>query len=409
MGVDTAALAEAFAAAFDGRTPTHRVHAPGRVNLVGEHLDYNDLPVLPMALQRGITLALRPKDDETVRLVNLDPAYPPVTFEVGVGLEPDGGGAWGDYPKAAARELARRFAVYRGFDAVVASDLPPAAGLSSSSALTNAVGLALCEIGLVGLDPLALAGVMATAERFTGTMGGGMDQAVTLAGRRGHAARIDFRPLRVRHLLVPEDWRFVVADSGVRAEKSGPAQAAYNQRRSECAEVLESLCLVLARDGHVDELPRSYPELLRAVGTTQAVLALGEEYLEGALLKRFRHVVSEAARVEEARDALMVADIMAFGDLMNASHGSLRTDFLVSSGPLDRLVALALEGGAVGARLTGAGFGGCIVALADAGTVDGVVDAIARQPPPPLADVPVERRVFVAEPSDGAVFGVWPA
>ncbi|MEQ9398029.1 MAG: hypothetical protein RJQ04_02565, partial [Longimicrobiales bacterium] len=249
----------------------------------------------------------------------------------------------------------------------------------------------------------------ATAERFTGTMGGGMDQAVTLAGRRGHAARIDFRPLRVRHLLVPEDWRFVVADSGVRAEKSGPAQAAYNQRRSECAEALESLCLVLARDGHVDELPRSYPELLRAVGTTQAVLAFGEEYLDGALLKRFRHVVSEAARVEEARDALMVADIMAFGDLMNASHGSLRTDFLVSSGPLDRLVAIALEGGAVGARLTGAGFGGCIVALADAGTVDGVVDAIGSQPPPPLADVPVERRVFVAEPSDGAVFEAWPA
>lgn len=408
MAVAPETLVTAFAEAFEGGRPTHRVHAPGRVNLIGEHTDYNDLPVLPVALQRGVSLALRPRDDGRVHLVNTDPRFRPVSFEVGVGLGRGPRGHWENYAKAPARELARRFAIYRGFDGVVSSDLPPAAGLASSSALVDAVGLALATLGEVGLEPLGLAQVMAEAEQFTGTMGGGMDQAVALAARRGHAARIDFNPLRVRHMMLPEDWRFVVADTGVQAEKSGPVQAAYNQRRAECAEALETLAGYLTRDGHVGAAPPSYPKLIAAVGGHREALELGDRYLSGALLKRFRHVVSEARRVEDARDAFMMADTIVFGDLMNASHGSLRADFLVSSAPLDRLVALALEGGAAGARLTGAGFGGCIVALADAGTVGEVVATLRRRPPPDLAGVEPEDRVFVVEPSDGAVFEAFP-
>lgn len=394
-------LAASFAESFGGR-PEFLVRAPGRVNLMGEHTDYNDLPVLPIALHRGVSLALRPRDDEKVRLVNRDPRFAPVTFEIAVSITHDPRGHWSNYPRAAAQELARRFAIYRGFDGVVASDLPVASGLSSSSALVNVVGMALAHIGEVGLKPLELADVLAEAERYTGTQGGGMDQAISLSAREGHAARIDFRPLRMRHHLIPEDWRFVVADTGVPAEKSGAAQAAYNQRRTECAEALETLCLVLAREGRVSRLPRTYPELIKLMGGTRPVLEAADSVLTGTPLKRLRHVVSEAGRVEAAEDALLMADHMEFGSLMDQSHGSLRTDFLVSSAPLDRLVATALEGGAAGARLTGAGFGGCIVALADAGTVDGVLAELRASGTPSMAGTAPEDRAFVAMPSGGA-------
>lgn len=404
MAVDPQALTARFRSEY-GTAPTHLSHAPGRVNLLGEHIDYNDLPVLPVALARGVSLAFRPRTDETVRLVNVDGRFAPVTFEVGPTLSPGPPGHWGNYAMAAGRELARRFAVYRGFDAVVGSDLPVAAGLSSSSALTNAVGLALAHVGEVGVEAVALAEVMADAERFTGTRGGGMDQAASLCARSGSALRIDFRPLRVRHFLLPEDWRFVVADTGVAAEKSGAAQAAYNLRREECAQALEMLTTVLVRDGEVGRLPRGYPELIAAVGGHSATLEAGERHLRGPHLKRFRHVVSEAARVEAARDAVMMADATGFGDLMNASHASLRTDFLVSSVELDTLVAQALEGGARGARLTGAGFGGCIVALADAGSVDEVVESLRARPPASARGLPPEDRVFVVRPADGGTVG----
>lgn len=406
MAVDPGALTAAFESAFGG-TPTHVSHAPGRVNLLGEHIDYNDLPVLPVALGRGVSVAFRPRDDEAVHLVNVDERFPPMSFEVGPTLVPGPPGHWGNYPMAAARELARRFAVYRGFDAVVASDLPVASGLSSSSALTNAVGLALAHVGEVAVEPLAMAELMADAERFTGTRGGGMDQAASLCGRSGTALRIDFRPLRVRHFLLPEDWRFVVADTGVAAEKSGAAQAAYNLRRQECADALEILAGALVRDDAVSRPPRGYPELIRAVGGHDAALEAGERYLGGAPLKRFRHVVSEAARVEAARDAVLMADATAFGDLMNGSHASLRGDFLVSSVELDTLVAQALEGGARGGRLTGAGFGGCIVALADAGSVGDVVESLLERPPPRARGIAPEDRVFVVQPSDGAKVTAW--
>ena len=317
--------------------------APGRVNLIGEHTDYNDLPVLPMALQREVRIALRPRDDGLVRLHNLEPGFDTVELELGVDIEPGATGSWGNYVKAPAQALARRFAVVRGFDGVVTSDLPIASGLSSSSALVNAVGLALTHINRVGIQPLALAEIMAEAEQYTGTRGGGMDQAISLGGREGHAARIDFSPLRLRHIPVPPDWRFVVAHSGVRAEKSGAAQSTYNRRRAECEEALELVCAQVADPLARHKAPRRYPGLLSAIGADEA-LDVAERVLDANLLKRFRHVVTEAERVRGAQDALMVADATAFGTLMDASHGSLRVDYNVSSAELDELVALAKEG-----------------------------------------------------------------
>lgn len=396
-------LVALFREAF-GADPTHASRAPGRVNLIGEHTDYNGLPVLPMALQREVRLVLRPRDDGRIRLVNADAGFGSVDFEVGVHIEPGPGGHWGNYVKAPAQELARRHAAWRGFDGALSSDVPVASGLSSSSALVNAVGLALATLNEVGLEGLALADVMAEAERYTGTRGGGMDQAISMAGRAGHAARIDFLPLRLRHIPVPQDWRFLVADTCVRAEKSGPAQAAYNRRRQECEEALPPVAEEAARAGLVPRVPRGYAALLRSVHVDDAVAA-AERVLEGNLLRRFRHVATENDRVATAQDFLMQADHAGFGELMDASHGSLRTDFAVSSAELDELVALAKEGGAAGARLTGAGFGGCIVALASMDTVDEVLEALVTgyYEPRGLSDR-LDDRLFLAAPSEGASF-----
>jgi galactokinase len=396
-------VVELFRESF-GAEPTHLSRAPGRVNLIGEHTDYNGLPVLPMALQKEVRIAVRPREDGRVRLVNASPEFGMVEFPLGVHIDPSPSGDWANYVKAPAQELARRFAILTGFDGVLVSDVPVASGLSSSSAVVNAVGLALSSLNEVGVVGLPLADLMAEAERYTGTRGGGMDQAVSMAARAGHAARIDFHPLRLRHVPIPQDWRFIVADTCVRAEKSGPAQAAYNRRRAECEEALGPVAEELVRTGRLPRAPRGYTGVLGSVYVDDALVA-AEAVLSGVLLRRFRHVATEQARVVRAQDLLSQADHPGFGELMDASHGSLRTDFHVSSAELDELVALAKEGGAAGARLTGAGFGGCIVALASMDTVDDVLETLVAQyyEPRGLADR-LEQRLFLAIPSDGASF-----
>ena len=372
---------------------------------MGEHIDYSDLPVFPMALQKEIRIALRPRADERVVLHNTNPEFPAVEFEIEPAIPPDETGHWANYVKAPANELARRFAIWRGFEGVIESDLPVASGLSSSSALVIAVGLALAHINEVPTEVRQFGEVMADAERYTGTRGGGMDQAISLGARARYAARITFSPLRLRHVGVPDDWCFVVADTGVRAEKSGPVRSAYNLRRKECEEALRVVSGHAATTDMTSKLTTSYPELVQALDL-DTLIATAENVLQGKLLRRFRHVVREADRVERAIDALRAADVGGFGVLMDASHGSLRIDYNVSSSELDELVAIAREGGARGARLTGAGFGGCIVALADRWTVGGVLETLVGEyfEPRGLTDR-IDDRVFIAVPSAGASFG----
>jgi len=386
------------------RAPTHLSCAPGRVNLIGEHTDYNGLPVLPMALQREVRIALRPRDDGRVVVHNARSDFPALEFEIGPSIPPYVQGSWGNYVKAPANELARRFAIWRGFDGVVSSTLPVASGLSSSSALVNAVGLALASINEVSTEPRELAEIMASAERYVGTNGGGMDQAISLGARDRCAALITFDPLRLRHVNVPDDWCIVVADTGVRAEKSGAARVAYNLRRKECAEALRVVSAYVATSDVTEKLCSSYPELMGALDVDTLMIA-AEAVLDGNLLRRFRHVVTEAARVEEGVDRLLAADVTGFGSLMDKSHASLRADFHVSSLELDELSAVAREGGAAGARLTGAGFGGCVVALADRWTVGGVLEMLVSDYYERRAlTEDLDDRLFVAVPSAGASY-----
>lgn len=388
----------AFREAFHGSVPSHLSRAPGRVNLIGEHTDYNGLPVFPMALRQEVRLLLRPRDDEGVRFANLEPEFPPRSFTLSPDIPRDRTGDWGNYLKAPCQALVRRLGPLKGMDALLTSTVPVASGLSSSSALVIAVGRALLHANGVDLPTLALAEEMARAERYTGTQGGGMDQAISLGAVAGHASRIEFDPLRMYETPVPGEWGFVVAHSLVRAEKSGGAQAAYNRRREECAEAITRLGSALHPGNAVAP---TYPELLGKIPLKELV-SLAEAHLPPTLLPRFRHVVTEAVRVYEAEEAMRRGDFLTFGILMDASHESLRNDYQVSSPELDRLVALAREGGAAGARLTGAGFGGCIVALAENRHLDRILASMrgyyrTKDYQGRLSDV-----LFLAEPSPGA-------
>ena len=392
------ALRQTFREQFGQRTPTHVVTAPGRINLIGEHIDYNGLAVFPMALDRRVTMLFGVRDDAVVRVHNLDRRFAPLAFAMSSPIEPYPRGEWGNYVKAAVHELTLHHPNLHGFDAAIRSDIPVAAGLSSSSALVVASALALIHANELSVDRAELMDLLARAERYVGTRGGGMDQAISVGAVEGAAARIDFNPLLLTPTEVPGDWRFVVANSLVEVEKSGSARNAYNERTRECGEALALVAEGLGLTGRAS----SYPALLAAVSLERA-LAAAQTGLPDALGRRFRHVVTEAGRVTRAERAMRVADLDVFGRLMSESHRSLRDDFEVSAPELDELTEIATTAGAVGARLTGAGFGGCIIALCSSVTVDDVLsDLWERFYSIRGLSGPSDEVLFTARPGGGA-------
>jgi galactokinase len=358
------------------------VTAPGRVNLIGEHTDYNLLPVFPVALQRKVEIRFRPRADSKVRLRSADPAFGEREFDLAPVVPPYQAGDWGNYAKAAAQALAAGGAIRRGLDGVVGGDLPMSAGLSSSSALVVATAMALLDANGVELDRVELAELLAHGEHYVGTEGGGMDQAICLGGVRGHAVLIEFAPLRLHPVPVPEGWRFLIAHSLVTANKSAEARQHFNQRVRSCRAAFAELGLDMKSAREADQAE---------------LLARAERSLTGSLLQCFRHTVSEGRRVWQARQALLGNDAREFGRLMQASHASLRDDYQVSHPEVDRLVDVAMNAGALGARVTGAGFGGFIVALAEAARADAVREKIERD-----FYGTRESQVLLVEPSDGA-------
>ena len=391
------ALTQRFQAHF-GRRPDVVVRAPGRVNIIGEHTDYNGLPVLPMAIDRHLLLAAAARDDRRVRLANADARFAERAYQLQAGVRRFAAGDWGNYHKAAAQGLLSALGadVLRGADVLVDGDVPPGAGLSSSSALVVGSALALLAVSERSLAPPQLAELTAGAERYVGTQSGGMDQAVCLLAQAGHALRIDFDPLRVRAVRVPPGYAFVVCHSLTEAEKSAGARAAYNRRVGECrlaCRVLERLLgASLPRPlASLGELPLLFPdrsltdfaaileaalpprplrleEIAEHIGTPLAHLAaaLGpaaRATATYAVVQRARHVLTEAERVDHAEAALSAGDWIGLSALIDASHASCRDDYEVSTPALEELVAAARAAGAIGARLTGAGFGGCTINL----------------------------------------------
>lgn len=407
-------LLEAFARRFGG-APTHAVWSPGRVNLIGEHTDYNHLPVLPMAVGHGLTFAVRANDLGRIRIANVDSRFEPVEFAVGSDILKGAPGDWGNYVKAPvqfmAEEIRQAKGECRGFDAVVDSTLPRAAGLSSSSALVVGVYTCLAAANGFEADPREIAEKMRLSERYVGTASGGMDQATIVLGREGRALKIDFAPLRTREVRVPEEAVFFAVDSLERAEKSGRARYHYNRRVFECHVAARLVAERLADSPLASEdypsLAQVYHELVRRGIPPMAALlessgteamsfaALRERlgsrldfYLGQALLPppeeavwngfagflpflRAAHVFNETERVERCAAALDSGDIAAAARELEASHASCRDLYHISTPTLERLVADARACGARAARVTGAGFGGSIVVLVDAAEAPG--------------------------------------
>jgi len=366
------------------QTQERTVWAPGRVNLIGEHIDYHGLPVLPMALRRRVEVTYRPRSDR--RIAAESTPYGRREFEWTENLIPVGAGDWENYLRAAAQAITGKWGAMHGIDATLTSDLPAAAGLSSSSALLVAFTLALLEANGRTASFEELMEILPDGEQFVGTRGGGMDHAAALASKAGHATLVNFVPLGVRHVPVPRDWHFLVAHSLQTAEKSGAARAEYNLRRAAGDAALARLGRTSYRD-----FPPSSPYLT----------ALD---LPGPERDSFRHTTSEALRVQAAAEAMLRGDIEAFGELLLESHASLRDRLGVSCPALDRLVGAAVESGAVGARLTGAGFGGCAVVLcgrADAAAVRrGIVERFYAS----RAEFDESRHLIDAEPGPGALY-----
>jgi len=377
-----------------GILPSACISVPGRAVLIGDHIDYADLSVLPMAIDRRITLWMRERRDSTIRIESTDPSYAPRQFEATTHVQPFAPGDWGNYAIAAIRDLAADVKRPVGMDALVGSTIPPAAGLSSSSALVVACALGFLKANALRFSAMELATRMARAEQFTGTSGGGMDQAICIAGRAGHAARIDFAPLRVTHVAVPGDWRFVIANSLEPAPKGGAVREVYNDRVRQCRQAFSTL-------REMDDFaPASIRSMIEAAGADE--LIRHAERLPESLFRRLRHVASEAGRVHAGEAAMRDRDGVAFGACMSGSHASLRDDYEVSTPALDRLVDLAREAGALGARLSGAGFGGCTVALARAADCEAVIEKISAGFYRRSGVNPGPDLLFVASPAAGA-------
>jgi galactokinase len=416
------------------------VRAPGRVNLIGEHTDYSGLPVLPVAIDRSTIIVAAPTQSRELSLYNSDRSYPHREFVLERKIPPSATGDWANYVKAAVQGVIDHFASldaeWLGARMFVDGRVPPAAGLSSSAALTVSSALAFMAVNSLQLPAIETAAMVARSEWYVGTMAGGMDQAASLLGQQDHALFIEFNPLRARPVKMPPDAALVVADSGEVADKSGKVRTEYNRRVVECRLAARLLAHELqlgqvkilgdvvkgVKDWNaadlVNAMKRISPERLNA-DLVQAAALLGvsrnelvRDLLDDAqiemdsrpleVLKRARHVLGETGRVYGAVAALEQGRLEEMGALMNQSHLSLAEDFECSTARLDRMVACARRAGALGARLTGAGFGGSIVALCRSSDAQRVIAALDDDYYVPSGIQPASA-VLRASPGAGAI------
>ncbi|HEY7314027.1 MAG TPA: galactokinase [Gemmataceae bacterium] len=357
--------------------PRFVVRAPGRVNLIGEHTDYNDGFVLPLALDRAVWIALRPRADRQVLIHALDFADT-VKFSLDDLTRSSAG--WGEYVKGVAWALQEAGHALHGWEGVLGGDVPLGAGLSSSAALEMAVARAFAAVSELPWDAAMMARLAQRAENaWVGVRCGIMDQMISAAGRAGHALLIDCRSLRTEAVPFPPGTTVVVLDT---ATRRGLVDSAYNERRGQCEAAARAFGVSALRDVSP---PRFEAESGR---------------LDEVTRRRVRHVVGENERTLQATDAMRRGDALALGRLMDASHASLRDDFAVSSRELDVMVECGRAHPAcLGIRMTGAGFGGCAVALIDAARAESFASAVTAGYHSATGIQPV---VYVCAATDGA-------
>jgi galactokinase len=336
-------ITEAFQGHY-GHAPAMIVRAPGRVNLIGEHTDYNDGFVLPMAINRAVWIALDPTGNNTVELFSLN--YGEMrSFELDSLARDEM--SWIEYFKGVAWSMLDKGLPLTGFRGVLWGDVPPGAGLSSSAAVEMALARSFDRLGSFNLSPVELALVGQKSENdWVGIRCGIMDQMISSAGQSGNALMLDCRSLNFQRVPLPGGVRIVIMDTTTRRDLES---SIYNDLRSQCEAGADHLRKSHLRDVSAEELEASADDL------------------DPLTYRRCRHVITENQRVLDAVEYLNKGEVAGFGKLMNQSHESLRDDFEVSSRELNIMQEVALEQpGCLGARMTGAGFGGCAVALVEA-------------------------------------------
>lgn len=370
-------IAQTFSAYCNAK-PDFIARAPGRVNLIGEHTDYNDGFVLPMAIDRAVWIALRTREDSTVRLISSDFGTDSV-FELH-SLTP--GKGWIEYVKGVAYEMMKAGYSLRGFDGVISGDVPRGAGLSSSAAVELAAARAFAAVSDIEWDAPKMAKLAQKAENeWVGVNCGIMDQMASAASRAGHALFLDCRSLDIQHVPLPQGIAVVILDTSTRR---GLVDSAYNERRRQCEEAARWFGVKALRDVSLEEFEKRS----------------AESGLNEMAWKRARHVVTEIARTLEAAEAMKRGDVRRLGELFNASHASLRDDFEVTNDALDIIVECAQEqAGCYGARMTGAGFGGCAVALVEEEKAAAFVHAVGSAYKHRSGR---EAAAYVCQPSEGA-------
>ncbi|MBL7221087.1 MAG: galactokinase [Phycisphaerae bacterium] len=342
-----------------GRAPAGIVRAPGRVNLIGEHTDYNDGFVLPIAIDKCTLAAFAPTDGRTVNLASVQQEGAPASFDLDADIE-KGSPKWANYPKGVAAGLVEKGIELTAMDILFDSDVPIGGGLSSSASLEVSAALAMLAAAGREIDDYELALICQKAEHeFAGTPCGIMDQAISVMGQSGRALLLDCRNGEYRQIPFDNpDLLLLVADTKVKHDLT---DGGYAARRDQCYSAAAKLGVKMLRDADAD------------------MVSAAADKLSDKELTRARHVVSEIDRTLRAVEAMEAGDYAEFGQLMYASHTSLRDDYEVSCEELDEIVELAagLEG-VYGARMTGGGFGGCAIILARAAQADNIAAEITK-------------------------------
>ena len=364
-----------------GTEATESFQAPGRVNLIGEHTDYNDGFVLPCAIDYQTVIACAKRDDRRVRVVAADYDRQQDTFSLDEPIVAHPDYMWANYVRGVIKHLQLRQPDFGGVDMVISGNVPQGAGLSSSASLEVAVGTVLNQLYRLGLDGATLAVNGQEAEnQFVGCNCGIMDQLISALGEKDHAMLLDCRTLTTRPVPMPKDIAVVIVNSNFRRSLVG---SEYNTRRQQCEAGAAFFGQTSLRD------------------VTLAQFNARQHELDPVVAKRVRHVLTENARTLEAADALANGDLSRMAVLMAESHASMRDDFEITVPPIDSLVEIikATLGDKGGVRMTGGGFGGCVVALMPLDEVERVKAAVAARY---QAESGIQETFYVCKASEGA-------
>lgn len=338
-----------------GKPCQHLFHSPGRVNLIGEHTDYNDGFVMPMAIEYGIWFAVTPRTDSLVNLYSLE-FDAQCQFDLNFFDKSDM--YWGEYVKGVAWALQQEGHQLNGWDGVIVGNIPKGAGLSSSAALEVGVAKIFSELDGLNITVDKLATLSQKAEnQWVGVNCGIMDQMIVAAGIKDNALLIDCRDLSLKQGPLPESASVVIMDTSTRR---GLVDSAYNERREQCEAAAKFYHADILRDVSVETI-------------------LSENRPDELTWQRAKHVVLENDRTVQANQKMAASEAQALGELMYQSHVSLRDDFAVSSDALNSIVEIAMvQEGCFGARMTGAGFGGCAVALVEKSAVEKFCSSVTQ-------------------------------